>query len=87
MKVDGLRMAPHPPYSPDLALSDFFLFGDVKRALHGTEFQTVEELLIVVVGILNVIPTETLISTFHEWIRRLPICIDTDGEYVEQGLF
>jgi hypothetical protein len=62
----SLRTAPHPPYSQDLAPSDLFLFGYVKRALQGSEFQTVEEFLAVVAGILNEIPTETLISTFHE---------------------
>jgi hypothetical protein len=30
---NGLRLAPHPPYSPDLAPSDFFLFGYVKERL------------------------------------------------------
>jgi hypothetical protein len=45
----------------------------------------VDELLAAVVGILNAIPIETLISTFHEWIRRLQTCIDTDGEYVVSG--
>jgi hypothetical protein len=25
-----MKQAPHPPYSPDLAPSDFFLFGYVK---------------------------------------------------------
>jgi hypothetical protein len=71
----GLRTAQDPPYFPDLAPSDFFLFGHVKRALQGSEFQTVEELLAAMVGILNAIPTETLMSTVHEWIRRLQTCI------------
>jgi transposase len=66
MEEHGLRMAPHPPYSPDRAPSDFFFFAYVKRALQGPEFQTVEELLAAVVGTLNAIPTETLISTFHD---------------------
>ena len=30
---------PHPPYSPDLALSDFHLFGPLKDALRGTRFE------------------------------------------------
>jgi hypothetical protein len=30
---NGLRVATHPPYSPDLAPSDFFLFGYVKDRL------------------------------------------------------
>jgi histone-lysine N-methyltransferase SETMAR len=36
----NLKSALHAPYSSDLALSDFFLFGQVKRLLQGTEFQT-----------------------------------------------
>jgi histone-lysine N-methyltransferase SETMAR len=87
MEEQGLRTAPHPSYSPDLAPSDFLLFGYVKRTVQGSECQTVEKLLAAVVGILNAIPTETLMSTFHEWIRRSQTCIDTDGESVESGLF
>ena len=83
LEGQSLRTAPHPPYSPDLAPSDFFLFGDVKRMLQGSEFQATEELLEAVVAILNAIPAETLIGTFHEWMNRLQTCIDTGGEYVE----
>ena len=32
----------HPPYSPDLAPCDFFLFTKVKSALKGTRFESVE---------------------------------------------
>jgi hypothetical protein len=59
----------------------------VKRAVQESEFQTVEELLAALIGILNAIPTETLISTFHERIRRFQTFIDTGGEYVKSGLF
>jgi histone-lysine N-methyltransferase SETMAR len=41
----GLRLAPHPPYSPDLAPFDFFLFGYVKGHLKGMVFPSYEELL------------------------------------------
>jgi hypothetical protein len=34
-----MRIASHPPYSADLALADFFLFGNVKNRLHGIIFQ------------------------------------------------
>jgi hypothetical protein len=30
--------SPHPPYSPDLAPSDFHLFGPLKDALRGRRF-------------------------------------------------
>jgi hypothetical protein len=53
------------------------------RLLQGTEFQTVEELLDVVVRILAGIPLEALMATFHEWLQRLQAYINGDGEYVE----
>jgi transposase len=31
----------HPPYSPDLAPCDFFLFPKIKSALKGTRFESV----------------------------------------------
>jgi hypothetical protein len=31
--LNRMTQAPHPPYSPDLALSDFFVFGYVKGKL------------------------------------------------------
>ncbi len=34
----------HPPYSLDLALSDFFLFGPMKNALRGTRFGNLNEI-------------------------------------------
>ena len=34
----------HPPYSPDLAICDFFLFPTVKDHLRGRKFESREEL-------------------------------------------
>jgi hypothetical protein len=31
----GYELLPHPPYLPDLAFSDLFLFADLKRMLAG----------------------------------------------------
>jgi histone-lysine N-methyltransferase SETMAR len=61
----NLRIAPHPFYSPDLAPSDFFLFGYVERPLQGLEFATAEGLLGSVVKILSGIRGEPLMATFH----------------------
>jgi hypothetical protein len=36
---------PHPPYSPDLAPCDFFLFPKMKFKLKGRWFDTTEEIL------------------------------------------
>src|SRR5215469_3395240 len=37
-------VVPQPPYSPDLAPADFFLFPKLKSTLKGRRFQTVEEI-------------------------------------------
>ena len=39
----GLRTLPHPPYSPDLAPSDFFLFPKLKDYLKGNRYETDED--------------------------------------------
>jgi hypothetical protein len=39
-KIELLRfiLLPQPPYSPDLALCDFFLFGHLRWYLEGKQF-------------------------------------------------
>jgi histone-lysine N-methyltransferase SETMAR len=51
-----VRLAVHPPYSPDLAPSDFFLFGHIKHCLHGVTFPSREEFLAAIHGIVAIIP-------------------------------
>ena len=34
---------PHPPYTPDLATADFFLFPKLKAILKGRRFQTIND--------------------------------------------
>jgi len=37
-------VAPHPPYSPDLAPADSFLLPKIKTTLKGRRFKTIEEI-------------------------------------------
>jgi hypothetical protein len=53
-----VRFAPHLPYSPEVAPSNFFLFGDLKRELRGSRFQTGEELLVEVRKLVGKISPE-----------------------------
>jgi hypothetical protein len=55
------------PYSPDLAPSDFFLFGYVKGNLMGYRAETPSELLVRIRVILAEIPRETLNTIFLKW--------------------
>jgi transposase len=38
----GWEILPHPPYSPDLASSDFHLFPKMKKHLRGQRFHSNE---------------------------------------------
>jgi len=39
----GYELLPHPPYSPDFAPCDFFLFPNLKKSLAGQKFASNEE--------------------------------------------
>ena len=39
------KLLPHPPYSPDLASSDYWLFVDLKRRLQRKRFGSIEEVI------------------------------------------
>jgi transposase len=80
--LNRMKQAPRPPYSPDLAPADFFLFGYVKRKLMGYHAESPFELLIRIRVILSEMPRETLNAAFLEWMERLRKCIDTNEEYV-----
>ena len=41
----NVELMGHPPYSPDLASNDFFLFPYVKNKLRGQRFSTPEEVV------------------------------------------
>ena len=73
----------HPPYSPDLAPCDFFLFPKVKSALKGTRFESVEAVKAKATELLNSISEDELQHCFHEWKNRMERCRDRGGEYIE----
>jgi hypothetical protein len=78
-----MKRAPRPPYSPDLAPCDFYLFGYIKRLVARCEFVDRSKLLQAVMDILNGIEKTTLEEIVLTWLRRLANSINTNGEYVE----
>ena len=73
-------MASHPPYSPDLAPSDFFLFPRMKRNLKGKCFQNLEE---VREKTMKAITLQQFQNCFEQWKKQWDKCIDCQGEYFE----
>jgi histone-lysine N-methyltransferase SETMAR len=80
--LNRMKQAPHPPNSPDLAPSDFFLFGHVKGKLIGYRAEAPSEFLVRIRVILVEIPRETLNAVFLEWMGRLQKCVQVSCEYV-----
>jgi len=39
----GWSVLPHPPYSPDLAPSDYHLFGKMKESLRGNQYGSIDD--------------------------------------------
>jgi hypothetical protein len=52
MEQNSMQRAPHPVYSSDLALSDFYVFRYVEQLLSGCQFAEQESLLQAVSDIL-----------------------------------
>ena len=40
----NIMVCPHPPYSPDLALCDFWLFPKVKMTMKGKRFESIQDI-------------------------------------------
>jgi hypothetical protein len=71
----------HPPDSPDITPSDFFLFGHIKYCLQGIAFPSSEELLVAIHEIVAAISRPTLEGVFRHWMERLEWVSQNNGEY------
>jgi hypothetical protein len=79
---DILRIL-HPPYSPDFAPSDFWLFGRIKTALVGAKFDEPEQLLNAITDFLNTTSVEELRAVFDEWAERVRWVTENKGVYYQ----
>jgi histone-lysine N-methyltransferase SETMAR len=78
------EVLPHPPYSPDLAPSDYHLFGPLKEHLGGKKFTTDEALQNDVLQWLRQQPSSFYTKGIRELPQRWQRCLDTHGEYFEK---
>ena len=61
---NNMTVIPHPPYSPDLAPCDFFLFPRTKSQMKGKRFADVSEVKKKTLAVLNNISTESSRNVF-----------------------
>jgi hypothetical protein len=67
---------PHPPYSPDLAPSDFWLFGYIKAGLAGQSFTEPEGLFDGIMVFLEEVQVSELKLVFHHWVELIRWFLD-----------
>jgi [histone H3]-lysine36 N-dimethyltransferase SETMAR len=79
----SITLMEHPPYSPDLAPCDFFLFPKIKVELKGTRHESVDAVKEVATQLLNSLSENDLQHCFQQWKTRLQRCRDRGGEYIE----
>lgn len=77
----GFTILPHPPYSPDISPSDYYLFSPLKSALNGRNFENAAEIQTVIQDWINGKPREFFRKAFTDLPERWKKIIDNNGNY------
>ena len=72
-----------PPYSPDLAPSDFHLFGPMKEHLRGQKFAD-DEVMEAVQSWLKATPKSFFLEGIRKLVDRWIKCVAKQGDYVKK---
>ena len=75
----AIKTVPHPPYSQDLALCDFWLFPK----LRGWRYETIEEMKEAVTKVTDMLTQEYIHGAFQKLLERCNKCIAAGGDYFE----
>ncbi len=82
--LTGMRTLTHPPYSPDLMQSDFWLYPCLKKGLKGWRFASLDDLEDTVDQEIAFIPSHEYLDCFtHKWPMRWARCVYRNGDYFE----
>jgi hypothetical protein len=87
--VDALRalkfeVMKHPPYIPELAPSDFHLFGPMKEHLRGQKFADDNDVMEVVQSWLKATPKSFFLEGISKLVDMWTKCVAKQGNYVEK---
>lgn len=74
----------HPPYSPDLAPSDYHLFPVMKRAFGGQRFDNIDEIRDAVSSYFRNLDAAHFALGIQKLIPRYEKCLERYGDYVEK---
>jgi histone-lysine N-methyltransferase SETMAR len=80
----GYELLPHPPYSPDLAPCDYFLFPMLKSVLKGKVFRTDVDMISAVNAYFEAHSSDFYLKGLEKLEHRWTKCISLQGQYVEK---
>jgi len=84
LAANAVQVLQHPPYSPDLAPADFFIFPLVKEHLAGTTIAA-NGVKKAWEGVTSSIPKSAFANAFQRWFEMSQKCIEIGGDYVEKS--
>ena len=64
----GIKTVPQPPYCPDLAPCDFWLFPKLKENLRGCRYETIEEMKEAVTKVTDTLTQEDFHGAFQKML-------------------
>jgi len=79
----GIPVIQQPPYSPEMAPCDFWLFPQLKTVLKGKRFEDIDTIKKNVMSTLNTIPKDSFQKCFQQWQDHWKQCVSSQGEYFE----
>jgi transposase len=85
IQKNGWELFSHLPYSPDLAPSDYHLFGPLKGYLRGHHYETGEAVQEAVRSWLRVAETDFNRRGIYKILQHWQKCTDRDGNFVESN--
>mgnify|MGYP003546937451 CR=1 FL=1 len=80
----GWTLLPHPPYSPDLAPSDYHLFSALKKPLRGHHFANLDEMKTAVSAWIAETPRIFFDNGIRKLTQRWEKCVKLNGDYIEK---
>ncbi|GBP27465.1 Mariner Mos1 transposase [Eumeta japonica] len=84
LKDTGFSEIDHPPYSPDLAPSDYFLFSNLKKELRGRRFIDDNQMKMAVESHFDCKEKEYFLGGLKALYTRCEKCISLEGDYIEK---
>ena len=85
LAANDIQLVTRPPYSPDFAPCDWFLFHSVKWQLKGKQFQNAEDACIAFTeGVIIDIPQSTWSGVIDSWFEMMVKHVQAEGGFLRK---